>query len=130
MLSRQCERLAQPELVGLEPPGLAAAPFGLVGGDDHRRIFLPQPAPDFLVHRGQPLARVDQEQRDIGLAHRRLGLRAHPPGQRLGVFILEPRSVHHPKLEAQQLALAFAPVAGHAGAVVDQCDALADQAIE
>ena len=48
------------------------------------------------------------------------------PGKRIGVFILEAGGVHHPELEVEQLALALAPVAGHAGTVVDQRDALAD----
>ena len=90
----------------------------------------PQPAGDFLVERGQPLARVDQEQGDVGLAHRRLGLGAHPAGQARRVLVLEPGGVHHPEFQAEQLPFALAPVAGHAGPVVDQREALADEAVE
>ena len=64
----------RPSAIGFETPGFAAAPFGLVGDDDHRRRLGAQPAADFLVERGQALARVDQEQGGVGLAHRGLGL--------------------------------------------------------
>ena len=130
MLGRQRERLTEAELIGLHPPGLAGVALGLVGGDDHRRILAAQPARNLFVERGQPLSPVDHEQCDIGFAHRRLGLRAHPPGQAGGVVILEPGGIHHPEFEPEQLALALAPVAGHAGAIIDQRQALADKAIE
>ena len=85
-------------------PAFAGAPFGLVGGDDHRRRFGPQPAADLLVERGQALARVDQEQGDVGVAHRGLGLLAHPAGQRLRVLVLEAGGVDHPEIEPEQAA--------------------------
>ena len=130
MLGRQRERLAEAKRERLDPPGLAGAALGLVGGDDHRRVLMPQPARDFLVERGQPLAPVDHEQGDIGLAHRGLGLLAHAPGQRGGIDLLEPGGVHDAEFEPEQLPLALAAVAGDAGAIVDQRHALADQAIE
>ena len=130
MLGRQSERLAEAKREGFHPPGFAGAAFGLVGGDDHRRVLVAQPAGDFLVERGQPLAPVDHEQGDVGLAHRGLGLLAHPAGQRGGVDVLEAGGVHDAEFEPEQLPLALAAVARHAGAIVDQRDALADQAIE
>jgi hypothetical protein len=89
-----------------------------------------QPAPDLLVERNHSGPRVDQEQRDVGLAHRRTGLRAHAAGQRIGVFILIARGIDDPEVEPEQVRLALAPVAGHAGAIVDQRQPPADQAIE
>src|SRR3546814_9689616 len=62
-----------------------------------------QPAGDLLVERHQPRARVDQEQRDIGLAHRRLGLHAHPPWQRRGVVILITRGIDDAEIEPDQM---------------------------
>ena len=111
-------------------PGFAGAALGLVGDDDHRRRFDPQPAADLLVERSQALARIDQEQSGVGLAHRGLGLLPHPAGQRVRVLVLEAGGVDHPELEPEQLRLALAPVAGHARPVVDQRQALADQPVE
>ena len=124
------ERLAKAERERLDAPGLAGAALGLVGGDDHRGILVAQPARDFLVERGQTLAAVDDEQGDVGFAHRGLGLLAHAPGERGGIDLLEPGGVHDPELEPEQVPLALAAVAGDPGAIVDQRHALADEAIE
>ena len=111
-------------------PDFGGAAFGLVGDDDHRRGFDPEPAADLLVERGQAFARIDQEQSRVGVAHRGLGLLAHSAGKRLRVLVLEARGVDHPELESEQVRLALAPVAGDAGAVVDQRQALADEPVE
>ena len=66
--------------------------------------FGAQPAGDFLVERGDALARVDQEQGGVGLAHRGLGLVPHPPGQAGRVLILEAGGVDDPEVEAEQAA--------------------------
>ena len=89
-----------------------------------------EPAADFLVERREALARIDQEQRRVGVAHRGLGLLAHPSGQAMRVLVLEARRVDHPEVEPEQLRLALAPVASHARPVVDQREALADEAVE
>src|SRR3546814_9557355 len=83
--------------------GLARPAFGLVGDEHDRRGRSAQPAGDLLVERHQPRARVDQEQRDIGLAHRRLGLHAHPPWQRRGVVILITRGIDDAEIEPDQM---------------------------
>ena len=62
------------------------------------------------------LARIDQEQRGVGVAHGGLGLLAHPPGKRVRILVLEPRGVDHAELEPEQLGVALAPVASDARA--------------
>ena len=55
---------------------------------------------------------------------------AHPARKRVRILILKPRRVDHPEVEPEQLGVALAPVASHAGPVVDQRQALADKAVE
>ena len=84
MLGAERDRIAEAERDRLRGcPLSAGAAFGLVGDDDDRRRLGAQPAGDFLVERGEAVARVDQEQRGVGIAHRGFGLRAHPARQRL-----------------------------------------------
>jgi hypothetical protein len=54
----------------------------------------------------------------------------HPTGERCRIDFLEAGRVHDSKFEAKQMPLAFAAVAGHSRPIVDQRDALADEAIE
>src|SRR5678815_5546945 len=99
-------RLAEAEPERFENPAFRGATFRLVGDDDHRRAFGPQPAPDLLVERSQAVAGIDQEQGGIGLADRGLGLGPHASRQRLRVLVLEPRRVDHPEVETEQERLA------------------------
>ena len=55
---------------------------------------------------------------------------AHPAGQGVRILVLEPGGVDHPEVEPEQVRLALAPVARHAGPVVDQREALADETVE
>ncbi len=130
MFRRHAEWLAE-----AQPPRLADAfgtnlALGLVGGDDDRRVAVAQPAGDFLVNRGDAGARIDQEQRDIGHGEARLSLRAHPPRQGRGVVLLETGGVDYAEIHADEMALALAAIARHAGRVIDQREFLADQAVE
>src|SRR3546814_11350748 len=88
-----------------------------------------QPAGDLLVERHQPRARVDQEQRDIGLAHRRLGLHAHPPWQRRGVVILITRGIDDAEIEPDQMRVPLAPIPRHPRLLGDQRELLAAQPV-
>src|SRR5690606_30693948 len=106
--------------IGFEYPGLRGSSLGLVRRDDARRGMASQPAADLLVERRKSLASVNEEQRDVGLADRRVGLGAHPPGQRLGIFLFEAGSVDDPETKIVEAALALAPVASDPRPVVDQ----------
>ena len=130
MLGAHRDRLAEAQRPGLDDAGLAGAALGLVGGEDDRRGLAAQPAGDLLVERGQAGAGVDQEQGGVGLADRGDGLRPHPAGQGLGILVLVAGGVDDPEFEAEQGRLALAPVAGHAGPVVDQRQLPADQPVE
>ena len=76
------------------------------------------------------LAPVDQEQGDVRLAHRGLGLLAHSARQRVRVFVLIARRIHHSEFEPKQLPLALAAVARDAGTIVHQRQSFADKTVE
>ena len=130
MLGAHRDRLAEAQGIGFENARFAAAALGLVGGEDDRRLLAAQPARDFLVLRGQPGTRVDDEQGDVGLAHRGGGLRAHLAEQGIGILVLVAGGVDHPEFEPEQIGLALAPVAGHARAIVDEREPFAHQPVE
>jgi len=54
---------------------------------------------------GQPLAHVDQKQRDVGGRERLLGLCAHPSGKAFGRCLLEPGCIDHAKRQVGHMAL-------------------------
>jgi hypothetical protein len=83
-----------------------------------------------LVERRDAGARVEQQQRDIGLADRLLGLLAHAGLERLVEHILQAGGVDHGEVEVAEMPCAEAPVARHARLVVHQRQLLADQAVE
>ena len=130
MLGADRDRVAEAERIGFQPAILARAAFRLVRRDDDRRLPGAKPAADLLVERRQPLAPVDQEQRDVRIAHRRLGLLAHPARQRVRVLVLVAGRVDDPEFEPDQLGVALTPVARDAGAIVHQRQLLADEAVE
>ena len=111
-------------------PASPARPSALLAARITGVVSRAQPAADLLVERGHAGAGVDQEQGDVGVAHRGAGLRAHPPGQGLRVLVLIAGGVDHPEFEPEQARLALAPVAGHARPVVDERQLLADQPVE
>ena len=63
-------------------------------------------------------------------SERGLGLGAHAPGERLAVAFFEPGGVDDGEGEIAEPRLALAPVARHAGLIVDQRQLLADQPVE
>ena len=82
------------------------------------------------VDRRHALARIDHEQRDVGLVERALGLRPHAAGKRLGRRLFEPGGVDQPEVEIGDMPLALAAVAGHPGQIVDQRQLAADEPVE
>ncbi len=130
MFGREGDRIAEPQRIGLDQPGLAGLALGLVAHQDHRRVAVAQPARNLLVERGHADPGIDQEQCHVGLVDRSLGLLAHPPRQGLRILILEPGRVDDPEIEAEQGRVAHPAIARHAGPVVDQRQFLADEAIE
>src|SRR3546814_741705 len=130
MFGAERERIVEAERIGFHQPRLALLALGLVDAEDDRRVLAAQPARDLLVERGDAGARVDQEQRRVDLTHRFFGLHAHPTRQRRRVLVLEPRGVDDAKGQAEQFAVALAPVARHPRLVVDKREPLADEPVE
>jgi hypothetical protein len=130
MLGANRQWLAETEAIRIEDAGLAGIPFSFIGDDDDRRRLDAKPAADFLVERGDSFARVNQEQRGVGVPDGGFGLHAHPAGERLRVLILESGSVDDSELKPEQFRVALAPVAGHARPIVDKRQALTDKPIE
>ena len=77
-----------------------------------------------------PGARVDDQERHIGVGERPLGLRLHAPGERGRRRLFEPGGVDHAEFEIGDAGLALAAVAGQPGRVVDQRQPAADQPVE
>jgi hypothetical protein len=123
-------RLAEPEAKGIEDSRFTGVALGLVGNKDDGCGFGSEPTTDFLIDGRDALPSVDEEHRNIGVANRRFGLRAHAPRERIRILVLKPGGVDDPKVEAKQLRFAFPAITGYAGPVVDQREALADEAVE
>src|SRR6478736_4464158 len=102
MLGADCDRLAESKAIGVERAAFSGPPLGLVGDDDHRRGLGAEPAPDLLIEGRNPFARVDQEERRVGLADGSLGLLTHAARKACRVLILESCGVDHSELEAEQ----------------------------
>ena len=130
MLGRQRDRIAKTQPERLEDRRFGGAALGLVGEQDDRRVAAAQPARDLGIERGYARARVDHEQRGVGLRHRGLGLRAHPARKRLRIVFLIAGRVDDAELQPEQVGVALAPVARDTRTIVDQRDALADEAVE
>ena len=75
-------------------------------------------------------AGIHQEQYRVRLPDRRRRLRLHPRRQAVALGVFETGGVDHLERQIAELAFAFAPVARHAGLIVDQRGAAAHQAIE
>ena len=79
---------------------------------------------------GDAGARIDDEERHIGVGERPLGLRLHAPGERGRRRLFEPGGVDRPKFEIGDPGGAFAAVAGQPRRVVDQRQPAADEPVE
>ena len=130
MLRRDRQRIAEAELVGFEPAGLARFALALVGGDDRGLARLADQIGEHPIIRHQTGAPIDQEEHRVGLFDRRLGLLDHAAGQARGRRAFEARGVDRGEFEVAETPVALATVARHARHVVDQCKPLADQAVE
>ena len=129
VFGRHADRLAQPQRERLVQSRIALTPLDLVGDEYHRHLGGPQPARDFLIERGHPGARVDDEQRHRGADQRGLGLRAHPPGQAGGIVVFPACGIDDREVEPEEVRLAHSAITGDARLIVDQRQALADEAV-
>ena len=129
VLGRERDRIAEAERVAFIQPVIARAALGLVGDQHHRDRAFAQVPPDFLVHRGEPGAGIDHEQRDVRADQRSLGLCAHPPRQGRAVLIFPPGGIDQREIEPEQRRIAHPPVTRDPGLIVDQRQLLADQPV-
>ncbi len=130
MLGGDRDRLAEPERERLQHAGLAVAALALVGDDDGVASGAARQLGEGAVRRRQPGAGVDHEQQDIGFGDGGLGLGPHAALEALGLGLFKAGRVDDAEFEMAEPAVALAAVAGDAGAVVDQRQALADEAVE
>jgi hypothetical protein len=79
---------------------------------------------------GDALARIDDQQHNIGEIERALGLRPHASGERCRRRLFEPGGVDNAEFEVGDAAVAFTAVAGHPRRVVDQRRAPPDEPVE
>ena len=113
MLGANGDRIAKAETIGVENSRSPEFPSALLATMMTGVAPARSQRPISSSSGSHPFARIDEEQRCVGLADRCFGLCPHPSRQRLRVLVLEPCGVDHPKLEPKQLRLALAPVAGH-----------------
>ena len=106
-----------PDRVGAIRLGRAALAF--VGDDDRRLTRLAHQIGKAAVSRREAGAAVDQKDDDIGVGNRRLGLRPHAAGKRVGRCIFQTGSVDHRERQIAEPALAFAAIASDARRIVD-----------
>ncbi len=130
VLGRESDRLAKAETERLIDARLARGALRFVGDDDDRLAGAAHGLREMPVGGGEAGARVDHEQDRVAIHERRFRLRAHAPGERLRIALLETRGVDDGEREIGEPRFALAAVAGDAGLVVDQRKLAADQPIE
>ena len=131
MLGRDRDRIAEAEFIGVDARRSGpAAPSDLLAT---RRIGLSMRRSASAKWRSAavtPTRASIMNSTTSQSCKRRLGLRAHAAGKRGGVALLQPRRVDDGEGEVAERRLALAPVAGHAGLVVDQRELAADEPVE
>ena len=130
VLGRDRYRLAEAELPGFQHAGLRAARLGLVGDQHHRLAGAPHEVGEGAVVGHDPDPGIGQEEDQIGLVDRRLGLGAHAAFERGGQGVLEAGGVDDVEAQVVEPRRMDAPVARHARRVVDQRQLAADQPVE
>src|ERR1700747_19804 len=82
------------------------------------------------VRLGNALSRGEDEQRDIGVGERALGLGLHPPGKRARDGLLEPGRVDDSETQIGDPSFTLAPVARDTGGIVDESNTPTDEPVE
>ena len=130
MLGRQLHRITKAERQGFKHSLLGGAALGLVGCKHDRTICRSQPTRDVLVKRYDTCPRVDHEQGNVCPGNCHFRLPAHSARQCTRIILFIPGRIDDSEIETRQMRIALTPVACNARTVVDQRQALADQAIE
>ena len=111
MLGGDGDRLAEAELEGRVEAFLGGATLALVGDEHDGASRRAHQFAERLVVRSYALARVDDEQHQIGGAKRRFALLAHALGDRAALGVLEAGRVDDGHGIAGKVGFALAPVA-------------------
>jgi hypothetical protein len=130
---RNDERFAEAQASELTGDlGLHARGLRLVCDEQHRAPRAPHDRGHVVVERRAAGLRVDDEDDDVGLARGRLRLvpRRLRDGVARGCFVVDPAGVDDAERAAAPLSERVEAVARHAGRVVDDGEAAADQTIE
>ena len=130
MFGRYRHGLAQAQRVSLREPRVGGVALGLVDHDDDGRVGAAHQIGEVAVQRRDTGAPVDHHQNQVGAADRDLGLGAYARFQPVARRFVQSRRVDHGEAQRTQARLALAPVAGHAGRVVDQRLAAAGKPVE
>jgi hypothetical protein len=129
VLGRDRDRIAKAEFVGFDRAG-AGTRLRFVGDDDHRFAGAAHQGGELPVDRGEARAHIHHEQDRVGALDCGLRLLHHAGDQAVGRPLVETRGIDRRECQVAEPAMTFAPVARHAGPVVDQREALADQPVE
>ena len=129
MLGGKGDRIAEAEAEGFID-AVAPEAFGLVGDDDDRLAGAAHGRGEMPVGGVKARPRVDDKQDRVAIGERRFGLRAHAPGERVGIAFLQTRRVDDGEGEVGELRFALAAIAGDAGLIVDQRQLASDEPVE
>ena len=128
VFGRQSDGVAEIEsFVGTREPNPA---LGLIGNQNGGLAGPAYEAGEMPVRGHEADAAVGHEHDRIRLGHSRFGLRAHASIEGFSLPLVEPGRVDDGEAEVAEPGIAFAPVACHAGQVIDQRQLLADQPVE
>ena len=130
VLGREGDGVAEPEREGVVGARHAGPALGLVGEDDDGLAGAARHLGERPVGRQDAGAGVDHEEHHVGLLDRRFGLGAHAAEERARIGLLEAGGVDDAEAQQPEPRLTLAPVAGDAGAVVDERQAPADETVE
>jgi hypothetical protein len=128
---RDRERLAQAHPVELVDQLVALGVVDLVDREHDRLAGRAQPGRDLEVERREPERPVDDEDEEVGLADRALGLAVDAGADHVARRDrIEPAGVDHAQRAAEVVDVAVAAVAGQARRVVDERGPAADEPVE
>ena len=122
--------LTEPQFVEIRDDDTDAHPFRLVDGHQNRPVDLAQTVGDLLVQRGEAAASIDDENHDIGLVDRLLGLACHVVHDAILGERFEAAGVDHQIRFAAEFPVSVMAVARQPGEIGDECIAGPGQAVE
>ena len=130
VLGGKRDRRSEAQTVGLAHAGEAGAALGLVGDQHHRHLLAAQPGGEVAIGGHDAVAGIDDEEHQIDLVQRLLGLEPHAPGQRLDRRLFQAGGVDDGEGEIGNAPRGFPDVAGGAGYLRHEGDMAADEAVE